>query len=176
MDGNVGVSRPDRRRRWCAQSQEALVDLLVNEIDRHFALEFQIKPGHQASNLGPFDGAFPEQWGLGLDLLEILTNRGGIDDHLWLTSCLVGFDQHRHFAGRVKSQKILATFPDFFDFQLEGELLLGQHDSNLACERAKPEMIEGPHSAATLAEGPDSGEDPDAPAENAANAHGLKHE
>ena len=118
---------------------ELLVHPLVDQVRRHLVVELVVEPGGEPARLGPERRALRQQRRLGLGLLEILEDRRRIRQHQ------VVDPQHRHLSRGVHPQEVHPPFPRPLLDQLDLDLLLGQHQADLAAERGQRLMVETAH-------------------------------
>src|SRR3546814_18126210 len=120
---DVGEAGADRPRVRCAELQEALHDLLVDQVHRHLAVELLAEPAGEAANLGAVGRVVAKQRGLRVAFLEILRDDRGARDR---SAVLV--DADRDLAGGVEAPEDLAPRPTLLgaQFAVEAPLQTGR--------------------------------------------------
>ena len=119
---------------------ELLVHPLVEQVRRHLVVELVVEPGGQPPRLGAQRRVLRQQRRLGIGLLEVLEDRARIRQHQVVDL------QHRHLPRRVHPQEVHPPLPGPLLDQLDLDLLLRQHQADLAAERRQRLMIETAHS------------------------------
>jgi hypothetical protein len=123
-----------------AEAQEALHDLLLDQIGAHFFAELHVVPLHEAPRLGAVEGAGADERRLWIGLVQVLGGDRGAGDR-----GAVLLDQHRHLPGRIEPQEALAPLPDLLGLERDLEPLLAQENADLAAAGIERQVIERAH-------------------------------
>jgi hypothetical protein len=111
-------------------------------------ITFSPKPGGEAAHFRAVERVDAEQQLFAINLVEKFGDGAGIRQH-----GAVRLDQHRNLAGRVEGEEFGPPLPALLHLQGEIEGFLLQHETDLAGEGRKPEMIKQAHGA-TISEQP----------------------
>lgn len=120
--------------------EEALHELLGDEVYGDLVGELAVEPSDKAADLHAFREGGAEEGGVGVGFVEVFADDVAVGDDE-----AVFLNEGGDFGGGIELQVLVAALPNLFDAHLEGEVLLGEDDADLAGVGREGEVVEEAH-------------------------------